>query len=232
VTQPSPNSFESRLPDAFWSVERHFLDFLCWQFSQLPAGVYQWRDDEQSSDIHISGDTPLNPVTIGKRPAVTCKRGDIGFAGLGIGDVVFNDLHTGAMSYMDMSSTVVMIHVLSRIDYEADKLAHVIAHWIRAYRRPLVKNSGGNILSVGQRINISAPSPPGALISEVANESEWSRSTVAVPVFMQRIDHIHPLNRPTFEGILTTVRSRTPTDAPTSGTDPYNMPSRPRRDGS
>lgn len=195
----------------------------------LPAGAYQWRDGEGDSEIWISGDTPLNPEVVGQRPAVTCKRGDMGFAGLGIGDVAFNDLHTGAMAYMDMKSTVVMIHVLSRIDVEADRLAHVVSHWIRAYRRPLVKASKGNILSVGQRISISPPSPPGSLIAESANSSAWSRSSVAVPVYLQHVDHIYPLNKTIFQGVTTTVRTREEVEPADSSADPYDMPTRPRR---
>lgn len=225
MTGPRPSSPEHARSssNALRAAVRHFVEFFQWQFSQAPVGAYRWVDDENDSEIHISGDSPIIPTKVGQRPAITVLRAHAAWSGTGINDQVFVDLRTGAKAYMDLVPTTIMVNVLSRLDVEAEELAEFCAGRVRVFREAIVGASNGLILYTGQRIAISPPSPPGSLVGGDSPDGEWSVCVVSVPTYLQTLDSRWPLNKPilrTFGARLRTLAAarRAEATVPLQGT--------------
>lgn len=181
-------------------VRAHLLDFLRWRFSKLPEGSYRWdpstaaRDDQSGSEIFISAAWPLNPAQVGQRPAITATSVSLPFSGLGINDLAYVDLATGAQVRMDLIPTTTRIHVLSRVALEAERLAFYALEQIWAMRESIVK-AEPCLLQIGQRPILSEVTPPGALIQSAANEPEWRVVTIMIPTFIQHSVSTEPMNK-------------------------------------
>lgn len=191
-----------------YAVVRHIVDFLRWRFSCLPPGAYQWRPEgndlngDGQSEIYIGSDTPINTTTIGQRPAITVLRSQAAFSGLGMNDLAFVDLRTGAKAKMDMLPTTLMINVLSAHDVEAERIAWFVQEQLSAFREVIIKTLP-SILYLGQRISMGAPSPAGSLVN--SSEYEWTVVVLAMPTFLQHATHTLPLNKPVLSGATITA---------------------------
>lgn len=213
-------------PPTFQLV-RHFISFLKWRFSRLPAGAYQWKPETESSpdqagsEVFISADTPINPQQVGQRPAITVLRAAASFQGAGIGDWAFTDFATGAKVRMDIIPTNVMINVLSKFPVEAERLAWFCAEQIWTFREEIVQEEP-SILYTGSRPSISAPSPAGALVD--STDFEWTVVVVSFPAYLQHSTTKLPLNKKILRGVTVNATTTpgtprvTPTTAPLQGT--------------
>jgi hypothetical protein len=218
ATPTAPEAFlaGAALPPTF-EVVRHVVDFLQWRFSKLPVGGYQWRpEDGQSetgvgqSEIVITADTPINPVVVGQRPAITVLRGQGAFSGLGINDRAFIDLKTGTEVKMDIFPTTLMVNVLSQLPVEAERLAWFAVEEIWSFREEIIK-SLPSLLYLGQRPSISPPSPAGTLVQ--STEHEWVVVVCAFPTYLQHVTTKQPLNRPILGGFDATITVNRPKPA-------------------
>ncbi len=181
---------------------RHLIDFLQWRYSKHPAGAYHYDcNSENDTEIIISADTPIDPVKVGFKPAITVLRAHAGFQGVGLGDVAFTDLKTGAKVYMDLLPTTLMVNVLSTLPIEAERLAAYTANQIRGFRDAICATLP-ELLYLGQRVSLSPVSPAGSLVAGDSPDIEWSVCVVAVPTFLQTAQTALPLNKP----ILSSVR--------------------------
>lgn len=189
---------------------RHLIDFLQWRFSLLPAGAYHWSPDDPDStegtrsEIYIAGDTPLPTQAVGERPAITVLRSQLAFQGVGIGDVAFHDLRSGAKAYMDLLPTTLCINVLSRLAFVAERLAFFVQDQIFTLREEIIRTEPC-ILSLGQRTTMAPPSPAGSLVDSV--ESDWINVALFVPLYLQHTTSFIPINVPILEKIDVNVRS-------------------------
>lgn len=218
MTASTPTTPEGYLSGAAYpptfQVVRHVIDFLKWRFSLLPAGAYRWDPEsdgspEQSgSEIFISADTPIMPEKVGQRPAITVLRSTAAFQGVGIGDVAFNDLATGAVVRMDIIPTTVMVNVLSRLPVEAEKLGWFVLEQIWAFRDAIIR-SEPSILYTGNRPSLSPPSPAGSLVAP-STDVEWSVVVVSFPTFLQHATTTLPLNKRIVKGFTTTMTTVDP----------------------
>ena len=189
---------------------RHLISFLRWRFSLLPAGAYRYSDEELDSEIAITSDTPINPERVGRRPAISVLRAHGAYQGVGIGDVAYTDLATGAQAYMDLFPTTLVVNVLSKLPLEADRLAMFCSKQIRA-RRDQIITTLPELLYLGQRIGISPPSPAGSLVQ--STDYEWSVVALTIPTFLQDTEHIYPINKPALRSFglaMETARPPTP----------------------
>lgn len=195
--------------------QRVVVSFVRGLFAQCPPGAYHWEPGsienplQEGSEIWIGTETPINPETVGMRPAVTIGRGPAAFHGVGLGDQAYTDLATGAHVKMDMIPTTLNINVLSRIPYEAEELAWFIARHIWNLRDELMR---GNtfILYLGQRPAISPPSPAGSLVGGPETEHNWSAVGINMPVYLQHMEVAMPLNKPTLREVVFVVTATGP----------------------
>lgn len=195
-----------------YEIIRHLTSFLQWRFSCLPPGAYQWRPEgsdeagQGKSEIFIGGDTPINPVTVGQRPAITLVRAQASFQGIGLNDRAYVDLRTGAHVQMDIIPTTIHINVLSSLPVEADRIAWFITEQIRGYREAIIKEMKA-LLYIGQRPSLSAPSPAGSLVQ--STEHEWTVVVCSFPTYLQHATSMLPLNQTAFYGFgAVTIQNR------------------------
>lgn len=185
------------------SITRHLVDFLQWRFSKHPPGAYMFTGHGPDSEIYISADTPIDPEVVGMRPAITVLRSHAAYQGVGIGDVAYTDLRTGAKVYMDLMPTTMLVNVLSKLPVEADRLAAYVAKQIRGFRDALTA-SLPELLNIGQRIGISPPSPAGSLVAGDSPDFEWTVVVISVPTFLQTVQTTLPLNKPILNHVRVT----------------------------
>lgn len=208
MTASTPTTPEGPLVGAgyppYFEAVRHVIGFLKWRFSKLPAGSYHYDiesegPEQKNSEIFIGADTPLRPETVGQRPAITVLRSQVAAAGLGLGDLAYVDLATGAKVRMDMFPTNILINVLSTEPVEAEGIAWFVEEQISAFRDEICKESGGRILHFGQRPSVSPPSPAGTLVDSA--DGDWRVVVLAYPCYLQRQTTMMPLNRPIVRGV-------------------------------
>lgn len=191
------SSDPGHLPPTLRSI-RHIVDFLKWRFSLLPVGSFHWSPeaedspDQGDSEIFIGTDTPISTTIVGARPAITVARSQLAFQGVGIGDLAFNDLRTGAKAYMDLLPTTLVIYVLTRMPFVAERLAFFIAEQLWVLREEIIKTEPC-ILYLGAKPMLSPPSPAGVLVDAPTNE--WSCVTMTMPLYLQHTASKYPLNR-------------------------------------
>lgn len=182
------------------------IDFIQWRFYELPNGAYHFDpDSEEASEICISGDTAIDPIKVGQRPAITVTRSHAVFQGTGLGDQEYVDMRTGAKSQLDLIPLTVMVNCLSRIDIEAESLAGHVTREIRAYRDAIVKSMVG-LVDIGSKIGMSPPSPAGALVSG-STDTEWTAVVLSLPTYVSHAIHTLPLNKPIFQGFRTKINT-------------------------
>jgi hypothetical protein len=216
VTTPEP-PWIGELPPTFTLV-RHIVDFLQWQFSKLPVGAYRFslNDDgavDQHSEIHISADFPINPTHANQRPAITVFRSGAIFQGLSIGDLGYHNTMSGAKMLTDIVPTTLMVGVLSRAPVEAEALAWFVQRQISAYREAITKTLPG-LIKFGGNVSLSPPSPPGAMVA--GGQENWTAVIASFPAYLSSKVISTPLNRPIVNqfGLTMTTTQEPQTPAP------------------
>lgn len=196
--------------NASWSnnpvlhVRRVFLEFIGGLFATAPSGCYHWDpSNPEGSEIYLSDDTPIAVERVGARPAITVMRGPADFKGLGIGDMAYRDLATGAVAKMDMISTTVIINVLSRIPIESENLAWMINEHIWLYREEFIRSQPG-LLYTGAKGRISQVTPAGSLVRG-DTEHNWVVCSIFLPVYLQHMAAKYPLGDGRTKGFITGI---------------------------
>ena len=186
-------------------VVRHMISFLQWRFSLLPVGAYHWAPEDEvsgegmnASEIYISGDTPLPTRAVGERPAITVLRSQLGFQGVGIGDMAHHDLRSGGKQYLDLLPTTLVINVLSRLGFVAERLAWFVQEQVFTLREEIVRHDGC-ILSLGARTTMAPPGPAGGMTDQI--ESDWMVVAMYMPVYLQHRTGFVPINVPIVESV-------------------------------
>jgi hypothetical protein len=188
---------------------RHIMDFLKWRFSLLPFGAFRWVPETEAemeqagSEIYIGADTPFRHTLLNGRPAVTVFRGPLAAQGLGIGDLAYHDLATGAQTRMDLYPTTLSINVLARNGIVAERLGEFIETQIFSLRNEITRTEPC-ILNIGARAMLSPPGPAGKLIDTTAES--WSAVSLSMPLYLQRAVTSAPLNRKTFDRVQWSLR--------------------------
>lgn len=189
---------------------RHIIDFLKWRFSLLPTGTYRWNPETEDtqeqveSEIFIGADTPIKTTIVGQRPAITVLYSTSAFQGVGIGDLAFHDLNTGAKAYMDLVPTTLCIAVLCRVGFVAAKLAGFVREQIFTLREEIVKTEHC-ILYVGTKPVVSPPSPASSFVD--TEKEDWSVVSITMPMYLQVTTSKMPLNKPIWNRTKWNLRS-------------------------
>ena len=156
--------------------------FLQGLFAGAPPGSFRWSLDEQTTEIIIRSDAPINTETIAKRPAINTTIGTVQFYSLGMDDMYSYDFDLDRKTKVVLVPGTISINCCSRVDIECHDLAWVVAEHIWLLRELLLK---AGFFEIGRGIQIGPPSPPGSIISG-DQADEWFCSTVSVPFQFNR----------------------------------------------
>ncbi len=164
-----------------WSTSplRHLMRlnilFLRELFSAAPKGYWHWEDDEEATEIIITKDVPVDEEVVMKRPVIAVVRSAVGWSGLGMDQMLHEDVKNGERTHVDMISGNLTYNCIARVPDEAEQIAWLVATHVWLLRRVLLKLGFHDI---GQRCQVMAPTPPGALVQGAAKEE-----TINVPAF-------------------------------------------------
>ncbi len=186
-------------------VTRLCLAFLQGLFAQS-TGSFKWSMDAEKSEIIITDEQPLNVDVVNKRPHIVTVRSPVAWAGIALDQLQDYNFKTGERTHTDMISGNMTFNCVARRKDVAEAIAWIVARHFWILRRIMLKNGFHDF---GQRIQVLAPSPPGALISGAA-EAESVCVPVIVPYHFQWEDVIRPTDLETVQGIEATITARIP----------------------
>ena len=182
---------------------------LCVIFAQelwreAPRGFFHWDEDQEHTEITITDDAPISPDVAEKRPAIVTVRSQTGWAGIGLDQMRDLKIRTGERVITDLLSGNVTLNCMSRVKTEAEYIAWVTANHFWVLRYILLKLGFHDI---GQRIQVTAPSPPGAIISG-DTEAEIVNVSVVVPFHFQHTVKVTEEGLVVLKKMETTVQTR------------------------
>lgn len=154
-------------------LQRLTLLFLRELFKAAPEGYWHWEDDEEKTEIIITKDVPVEEAVVMKRPVIALVRSGVGWSGLGLDQLLHENVKTGERTHVDMISGNLTFNCLARVPDEAEDIAWLVSTHIWLLRRVLLKLGFHDI---GQRCQVLAPTPPGVLVQGAAKEE-----TINVP---------------------------------------------------
>jgi len=169
----SPGALSSWSTSPLRHLQRLTLLFLRELFKAAPEGYWHWEDDEEKTEIIITRDVPVEEAVVMKRPVIALVRSAVGWSGLGMDQLLHEDVRTGERTHVDMMSGNLTFNCLARVPSEAEDIAWLVASHVWLLRRVLLKLGFHDI---GQRCQVFAPSPPGSLVQGAAKEE-----TINVP---------------------------------------------------
>jgi hypothetical protein len=155
---------EEAAQDPYLYILKLYVQYLKGLFNFMSTGEFHWEPDDEVSEIIIRGEAPLNPEVVGKKPAITVVLGPSQFQGIGIDNLVSQELSTGVKIHTDLMSGFIVVYCLAESDTTAMRIAHMVANFTRAQRN-LLESPGGFHAIARPAATINSPSPPGALIA-------------------------------------------------------------------
>jgi len=182
-------------------LERVALGFLQQLYGAAPRGYFHWDADDQLSDLSIHKNVPIAPDVVEKRPAIAVVRSGVQWAGIGLDQFRDMRLQTGELTHTDMISGNLTFNCLSRNDNEAVQLGWLTGRHVWILRRVLLKLGFHDI---GQRINVGASSPPGAII-QGDTEAEITNVPVTVPFHFQWTETVGELGLAVLNSVEATL---------------------------
>lgn len=171
-------------------VTRICLAFLQNLFKQAPDGQFKWNADRQISQIVITDELPLHSEQVNKRPAIVTVRSPVAFAGIAMEQRRDENLRTGERVHTDLITGHMTFNCLSRVKVEAETLGWLVARHLWILQRLFMK---AGFHKMGQRVQILAATPAGAIISG-DTEGEIHSVSVVSPYEFQWTERITPLN--------------------------------------
>ena len=172
---------------------RLYVQFLQGLFNQTPVGTFHWEPDNETSEIVIRGEAPLDLSVVGKRPAITVVMGPVQYQGLGIDNMLSFDPTTGKRVRTDIMSSVFSVYCLAESDIIASRLAHIVSHFTRLKQR-LLESPGGFYSIARPAPSTNAPSPPGQLV--MGDPMGLIMVQVSIPFTLQWTWSSTPLQNP------------------------------------
>lgn len=173
-------------------------------FATRPVGNMHYSEDE-SSEIYISDEHPVDPDIVGVRPCITFTRGPIQFYSLGMDDMLSQDLRTGTKTKSVLIPGVMSINCCSRNDIESESTAYWLAEHLWLLREKLMGLDG--FFEIGRQQQVSAPSSAEGIISG-DNGREWYCTTVTSPFQFPRTSQFTPINEQMVNAIALQIQTR------------------------
>lgn len=187
-------------------VTRLCLSFLQGLFKQSTEGNLKWSMDPEKTEILITDEQPLNADVINKRPAIVTVRSPVAWAGIALDQLQHYDFRTGERVHTDLISGNMTFNCVARRKDVAETIAWIAARHFWILRRIMLKNGFHDF---GQRIQVLAPSPPGAIISGAA-DPESVCVPIIVPYHFQWQETIRATDLETVQEIEAHITSRIP----------------------
>lgn len=172
---------------------RLYVQFLQGLFNQTPVGTFHWEPDNETSEIVIRGEAPLDMSVVGKRPAITVVMGPAQYQGLGMDNMLSYDPKTGKRVRTDLMSSIFSVYCLAESDIIASRLGHIVSHFTRLKQR-LLESPGGFYAIARPAPSVNAPSPPGQLV--MGDPSGLVMVQVSIPFTLQWTWASTPLQNP------------------------------------
>lgn len=142
---------------------RLYVQFLQGLFNQTPTGTFHWEPDNETTEIVIRAEAPLDMSVVGKRPAITVVNGPVQYQGLGMDNMLSYDPKTGRRVRTDLISSIFTVYCLAESDIIASRLAHIVSHFTRLKQR-LLESAGGFYSIARPAPSSNYPSAPGQLV--------------------------------------------------------------------
>lgn len=226
--QTSRFSFENMInwdENPLFVATRTCIVFLQTLFSYAEKGHFHWSEDDELSDLVITDDAPIHVEVVEKRPAIVTVRSATAFAGIGLDQLEYLDIKTGAESHTDLISGNLTFNCMSRVKVQAEYLGWQVARHIWLFKHYLMKQG---FHKIGEQIQMLSPSPPKALI-QGDTESEIVNVGIVVPFHFQWRDIIAEEDLTLMQAVETTmevhmkdvIRPDTVTRLPLRGTSQY-----------
>ena len=158
-------------------------------FAASPPGCYRWSDDDEMTEIYISGEEEIAPEIVEKLPAVTFIRGPVSFYSLGIDDQDGYDFALDKKTKDVLIPGTMTVNACSRKSLESEHVAWVIADHIWLLRDLLMKMG---FFEIGRGIQVGSPSKAGSIISGDQGD-EFFATAVSIPFQFSRRSSFTPL---------------------------------------
>jgi hypothetical protein len=184
-------------------VRTVFASFFQGLFHASPPGAYHFEPHEET-EIVICDESPVHTEQLGVRPAIAVARGPVRFHSLGIDDLLAYDPQTGTKTKSVLCGGAMLVHGISRVLLESERLAWICAEQLWAHRELLLREG---MFELGRRPEIGAPSPPGALLAGDGAD-EYVVTTVTCPFQFYRTTRVSPLGTRIVRGIGADLRAR------------------------
>jgi hypothetical protein len=143
---------------------RLYVQYLQGLFNFMPEGTFHWEPDQETTEIVIRAQAPLDLKTVGKRPAITVIMGPYQFAGIGMDNMLSWNMKTGEKKRTDLLTGHIIVYCLANSDILAMRLGHLVSHHTRANQRLLESKGGFYAIARPNGATVNSPSPPGQLV--------------------------------------------------------------------
>lgn len=184
-----------------------FAGFYQGLFGASPVGEYHWDEDDQVTEIYISGESTAKAEVIGVRPAITITRSPVQFYSLGLDDMLAFDFKTGKKKKTVLVPGTMVVNCSSRAPLESENIAWVCAEQLWLHREMLMQQG---FFEVGRQPGIGSPSPAGTIIAADEGD-EWFVTAVTCPYQFYRTSQVTPLGQKIVRDITMRFCTRTPT---------------------
>ncbi len=206
-TAPSPNFPESSFQyNPLLHTRVLFVRFVQGLFASAPPGCYRWTDDDENTEIYITGEEEINPNVVQKRPGVSFVRGPVQFYSLGLDDMESYEFDTNKKTKGILLPGTMTINACSRASLESEQVAFIIADHIWLLRGLLMKQG---MFEVGRGIQIGSPTKAGSIIAQGKGD-EYFCTPVSVPFQLSRLSSITPLGQAIAKNIQQCLNVRGP----------------------
>ena len=174
-------------------------------YAHRPVGDMHWTDDE-SSEIYISDESPVDGEIIGMRPCISFTRSAVQFYSLGMDDMMSYDFETGQKTKGVLVPGLMSINCCSRVSLESENMAFWVAEHLWLLREKLMGTAA--FFEIGRQPQVSAPSRAEGIISGDSGR-EYYCTTVSSPFQFPRTSQFTPLNREVVNEIALEIQART-----------------------
>lgn len=172
---------QGRGEEPLFYFTRLYVIFLQRLFKQMPEGSYRWCEDENLSEICITGQTPVPRERVEQRPAIVVMRGPAQYANLTLDQMRKVDASTGMKERTDLVACTFSVNCISKNGPEATRIGGVVMHNTRTFKTMLQRYG---FHKIGDDATINPESPPGSIVSGEV-DPEFTMTTVQVPFFFQ-----------------------------------------------
>jgi hypothetical protein len=173
-------------------------------FAASPAGAFHWVEDDEQTEIYITGEGQAKASDIGQRPAISLTRGPVQFYSLGLDDMLNYDFRTGKKQKSVLVPGTMVVNCSSRVPLESEQIAWVCAEQLWLHREMLMQ---AGFFEIGRQPAIGSPSPAGSIIMADQGD-EWFVTPVTCPYQFYRTSQYTPLHAHILREITVTLRTR------------------------